>query len=128
MFTSNMAACPLGAFHYANESPRFLHSRLFLALSYSRSFLLPCLLKVHLRDWRILHDGGGEEQGCEEAQVNVMKSTHWCPLADRSVLSLCDWLQGLEHWEEVFAVLEGEMLSLFADRAAAAEVRTQQCY
>ncbi|KAM7376448.1 hypothetical protein PAMP_006181 [Pampus punctatissimus] len=29
--------------------------------------------------------------------------------------------KGLEHWEEVFAVLEGETLSLFKDRAAAAE-------
>lgn len=29
--------------------------------------------------------------------------------------------KGLEHWEEVFAVLEGETLSLFTDRAAAAE-------
>uniref|UniRef100_A0A4W6DIZ9 Spectrin beta, non-erythrocytic 5 n=1 Tax=Lates calcarifer TaxID=8187 RepID=A0A4W6DIZ9_LATCA len=28
---------------------------------------------------------------------------------------------GLEHWEEVFAVLEGETLSLFKDRAASAE-------
>lgn len=46
--------------------------------------------------------------------------------ADRCVLSLCDWLlllQGLEHWEEVFAALEGETLSLFKDREAAAEVR-----
>ncbi|XP_039992754.1 spectrin beta chain, non-erythrocytic 5 isoform X2 [Xiphias gladius] len=29
--------------------------------------------------------------------------------------------KGLEHWEEVFAVLEGETLSLFKDQAAAAE-------
>lgn len=29
--------------------------------------------------------------------------------------------KGLEHWEEVFAVLEGETLSLFKDRAAAAQ-------
>ncbi|XP_054470225.1 LOW QUALITY PROTEIN: spectrin beta chain, non-erythrocytic 5 [Anoplopoma fimbria] len=29
--------------------------------------------------------------------------------------------KGLEHWEEVFAVLEGETFSLFNDRAAAAE-------
>ncbi|XP_029317025.1 LOW QUALITY PROTEIN: spectrin beta chain, non-erythrocytic 5 [Cottoperca gobio] len=29
--------------------------------------------------------------------------------------------KGLEHWEEVFAVLEGETLSLFKDRAAVAE-------
>ncbi|XP_026156546.1 spectrin beta chain, non-erythrocytic 5 isoform X2 [Mastacembelus armatus] len=29
--------------------------------------------------------------------------------------------KGLEHWEEVFAVLQGETLSLFKDRAAAAE-------
>lgn len=37
---------------------------------------------------------------------------------------MCDWLllQGLDHWEEVFASLEGETLSLFNDRAAAAEV------
>lgn len=32
-------------------------------------------------------------------------------------------LQGQEHWEEVFAVLEGDVLSLFKDRAAAAQVR-----
>lgn len=32
-------------------------------------------------------------------------------------------VQGLEHWEEVFAVLEGETFSLFKDRAAAVEVR-----
>lgn len=39
------------------------------------------------------------------------------------LLSLCDWLlQGLEHWEEVFAVLEGETLSLFKDQEAAAQV------
>lgn len=29
--------------------------------------------------------------------------------------------KGVEHWEEVFAVLEGETLSLFQDRAAAAQ-------
>lgn len=41
------------------------------------------------------------------------------------VCPLSDWLlQGLEHWEEVFAVLEGETLSLFKDRAAAAKVGT----
>lgn len=32
------------------------------------------------------------------------------------------FLQGQEHWEEVFAVLEGGVLSLFKDRAAAAQV------
>lgn len=38
---------------------------------------------------------------------------------------LCDWLlQGLELWEEVFAVLEGGTLTLFRDRAAAAQVPT----
>lgn len=31
-------------------------------------------------------------------------------------------LQGLEHWEEVFAVLQGDTLSLFKDTAAAAQV------
>ncbi|XP_063765532.1 spectrin beta chain, non-erythrocytic 1-like [Eleginops maclovinus] len=30
-------------------------------------------------------------------------------------------IKGLDHWEEVLAVLEGETLSLFQDRAAAAE-------
>lgn len=32
------------------------------------------------------------------------------------------FLQGQEHWEEVFAVLEGGVLSLFKDRAAAQQV------
>lgn len=31
-------------------------------------------------------------------------------------------LQGQEHWEEVFAVLEGDVLSLYKDRSAAAQV------
>lgn len=31
-------------------------------------------------------------------------------------------LQSLEHWEEVYAVLEGETLSLFQDQGAAAQV------
>lgn len=31
-------------------------------------------------------------------------------------------MQGQEHWEEVFAVLEGGVLSLFNDPAAAAQV------
>lgn len=46
--------------------------------------------------------------------------------SDRCVC-LCDWpvlLQGLDHWEEVFAVLAGETLSLFKDRGAAAQVPT----
>lgn len=42
-----------------------------------------------------------------------------------AVLLLCDWLlQGLELWEEVFAVLEGGTLTLFRDRAAATQVPT----
>lgn len=32
------------------------------------------------------------------------------------------FLQGQEHWEEVFAVLEGGVLSLFKDQAAAEQV------
>ncbi|XP_027134554.1 spectrin beta chain, non-erythrocytic 5 [Larimichthys crocea] len=33
--------------------------------------------------------------------------------------------KGVEHWEEVFAVLEGETLALFEDRAAAAQKNTR---
>lgn len=56
--------------------------------------------------------------------LHIPYDLRWA-LSDRCVLSLCDWLllQSLEHWEEVFAVLEGETLSLFTDREAAAEVR-----
>lgn len=51
------------------------------------------------------------------------KPRNWCVLCVFYVSSLCDWLlQSLEHWEEVYAVLERETLSLFQDRGAAAQV------
>lgn len=46
-----------------------------------------------------------------------------CHSVGCGVFSLCDWLlQGADHWDEVYAVLERDTLSLFQDQEAAAQV------
>lgn len=45
------------------------------------------------------------------------------------MFSVCDWLlQGADHWDEIYAVLERDTLSLFQDQEAAAQVAFTQVY
>ena len=66
------------------------------------SLLSPCILKVPASGWKILYDGGeetvsgsGEERGCKEAKISVMKSSHEQHSANYMKVSTFCWVDSL---------------------------------